>query len=329
MSTDKKQLVAPVTVATETAENSAVIIGNSLSETLKINSSRVNKTTGDFYTPTKIIFEYVGYINRTQLLGVRDKKEYLRVAKNLLAELSECGFKVGADWRNNNKLPYSKGNSKLSTDTVIINVGCSSLCSSANLRLCENCRVCYALNSESRYLNTLIYRLEQLVRFESLSAEQIADQFKNLRVFKFLRVNESGDIFNKADILKLRAVAEILHRNKGVYTYLYTHRTDLNLKEFQTDFFKINDSTIDYVAHMSVESNHKTLFCDSNCENCIYCKIDCRVPITALYHGELVGVDNRDCETVERDLFIKQTSFEMFESGASVGEIREFIKNSL
>ena len=325
----KTNIVQPVEKAETVSAESTVIIGKNLKETLEINSSRVNKTTKEFYTPTKIIFEYVGYINRTQLLGVADKKEYLRVAKNLLAELSNCGFEVGADWRDNRKLPFSKGNSKLSSDTVIINVGCSSLCSSANLLLCENCRVCYALNSESRYLNTLIYRLEQLVRFESLSAEQIADQFKNLRVFKFLRVNEGGDIFNKADIYKIKAVAEILHRTKGVYTYLYTHRTDLNLKDYQTEYLKINDSTVDYVAQLSVESNHKTLFCDSNCENCIYCKIDCRVPITALYHGELIGVDNRDSYTVLRDNNIKTVSFNMFETGATVGEIREFIKNSL
>ena len=99
---------------------SGVEIKDDLNSTLEFNMNvRVN---GEFLTPTKIIFNYVRFVNMS-LDGCDDKKAYVKTSKKLLNELKMAGFVIGAEWRGDNikKLPYSKGNSKLSKDTVIIN----------------------------------------------------------------------------------------------------------------------------------------------------------------------------------------------------------------
>lgn len=306
-------------------------IGDDLKDTLKINLKRVNKNTNDFFTSTFIIFNYVKYMNETHLNSQSSKDDYLNLARELLRELNECGFFVGDEWRDNNKLPYSKGNKKLSTDTVIFNLSPASLCISKNKGLCRVCGICYALSSERRYINTLIYRLTQLIRFDELSADEIASQFKNFRVFKYIRINESGDIFDMDDVLKLKEIARICYEKKGVYTYLYTARRDMwdEIKSHQTHYFKINRSGKDYNASPKISSNHKTLFCDGECNDCIFCKIELNTPITSLYHGDLIGDDLRDDKTKERDMEIKRVSFEMFESESNVDEIVDYIHKSL
>ena len=309
---------------------SGVKMGISLRDTLKINSHRIDKNSGEFLTPTKIIFNYVRYVNETQLKGVDDKNKYIQTAKNLLKELKECGFEVGEEWRgkNSHKLPYAKGNNKLSKDTVIFNVSPSSLCISKNLGLCEVCGVCYALSNERRYINTLIYRLTQLVRFHEMSVDEIVNQFKRLRVFRFLRINESGDLFNLGDFFKVRQIAVKLWELKGVITYFYTHRRDLwdDIKPYQTHYLKINRSGVDFITKHQIHPNHSHLFCDGECEKCIFCKIELNIPIDVLYHGDIDGEDLRDDETILRDTIIKNVSWRMFEDGFDEREIEECIK---
>ena len=331
MSNNKSKNIE-ICVDTQTAlKLSGVEIKDTLKDTLKTNIKRVNKNTNKYYTPTLIIYNYVRFVNDTQLKRVDNKKEYLRVAKNLIKELESNNFYIGSEWRDNNKLPYSKGNSKLSKDTVIINISPASLCIGANLNLCEMCEICYAKNSEMRYLNTLIYRLHQLIRFDKLSVDEIVNQFKNLRVFNYLRVNESGDLFNMDDLLKLREIAKKLYNLKGVHTYLYTHRSDLfnEFKKLQTHYFKINRSGVDYIPQKQIKSNHNSLFCDGNCNYCIYCKIELNTPIIALYHGEIVGDDLRDVQTKKRDLILKWECFKMFESGCDERDIISHIQKNL
>ena len=310
---------------------SGVKMGDDLKDTLDINSSRVNKNTGKYYTSTLIIYSYVKYVNETTLKGVSNKKEYIKIARNLLRELKECGFDIGTEWRDNNKLPYSKGNKKLSKDTVIINLSPASLCISKNLNMCELCGVCYAHSSERRYLNTLIYRLHQLIKFDEMSVSEIVNQFKNLRVFKWMRVNESGDIFNMDDAIKLLSISRELYEIKGVKTYLYTHRVDLwdDLKSLQTPYFKVNRSGVDFNSIPSIKSHHKSLFCDGDCNNCIYCKIELNAPVSALLHGDITGDDLRDAETRKRDLILKWECLKMYNMGCDVDEIKSHINQTL
>lgn len=313
------------------SEITGVKMADNLADTLKINVSRVNKNTGKYYTSTLIIFSYVKMINETELTGELNKNKYISTAKSLLEELKGCGFEVGSDWRDNNKLPYSKGNKKLSKDTIIINLSPASLCISKNLGLCDVCGICYALSSERRYINTLIYRLTQLIRFEELTAEEIASQFYNMRVIRWLRINEAGDVFNMDDILKLKKIARLLFDKKGVYTYIYTHREDIwdEIKSHQTSYFKVNRSMIDFNPSPKVNPSHNSLYCDGECNYCVYCKIELNTPITALYHGDLIGEDLRDVKTKKRDLILKWECFKMFEAGADVDEIKSHITSTL
>ena len=330
MQSHKKQIKGVIKMV-KNMDLSDVKIGDDLKSTLDLNIKRINKNTGKYFTPTLIIFNYVKYVNESVLNGCDDKKQYVKTAETLLKELKDAGFVVGDDWRDNNKLPYSKGNKKLSKDTLIINVSPALLCISKNMGFCGLCGVCYAHSSERRYINTLIYRLSQLVRFQKLSADEIITQFKRLRVVKWLRVNESGDIFDMEDALKLLAIAEGLFTLKGVKTYLYTHRVDLwdDLKALQTPFFKVNRSDVDFIAVSEIKSGHKSLFCDGDCNNCIYCKIELNTPVSALLHGDAVGVDLRDAETRKRDLKLKWECLKLYNMGCDVDEIKDHIAHTL
>ena len=310
---------------------SGVKIGDDLSDTLDINLSRVNDNTGDYYTPTLIIFNYVRYVNNEELMGCADKKEYIKTAKKLLKELNGCGFDIGKKWRGKKLLPYSRGNKKLSKDTLIINLSPSSLCVSSNMGLCEMCGVCYALSSERRYVNTLIYRLYQLIRFEEMSVEEICNQWMRLKGVNFLRVNESGDIFNMDDVKKLLKISQILFERMGVITYLYTHRRDMwdEIKSHQTPYFKVNRSGVDYNPSPSISSNHKNLWCDGECNYCIWCKLELLTPVTSLYHGDVIGEDLRDVKTKKRDLTLKWECYKMFMSGCDVSDIISHIHSTL
>ena len=113
-------------------------------------------------------------------------------------------------------------------------MGPATTCPSRKLDFCKLNEKCYALKAERLYPYVLPYRIRQSKYWKKTSAKQIIEDFRNLlprirHEVKYLRFNESGDFYNQKDVLKLDRIAKFL-KTKGITTYGYTARNDLNFK---------------------------------------------------------------------------------------------------
>lgn len=248
----------------------------------------LNKYLSDEVTATKIIYQYSVYYNNIFVAPAAQKNNkslYIDLIKQLVAELNSLNYTISSKYADKNKIAAKKGNFKIEDTTIIINVGAAVTCPSKNKGLCKVCGLCYAENAERQYLNSLIYRLTQTIKFYSLPAEAIAQQLCRRRNIKFIRWNESGDVFDAADLLKIRQVAEICYNKKGLITYLYT-AAGKQLKKYQTLYFKINISGQDYIATPNLEDKHADgLYCCGVCKFCLWCKFEFGLPCYVKYHG--------------------------------------------
>lgn len=253
---------------------------------------------GGEYTATKIIYRYALYYNNTYIVTTSNKNKYITLVKSFLDELKSCGVEVGKEWKDNNKLPLKKGNKKLEKTTIILNVGSATFCPSKNTGKCNVCGICYAANAERQYLNTLVYRLTQTVRFYYLPADEIAAQILRRTKTEYIRFNESGDVFDNKDIEKILQIAKICYKKKNLITYLYT-AAGQQYKQYQTVYLKINISGIDYTAVPNLtDANAKNnLVCCGVCNQCLYCKFEFGKQTVVKYHGAGIpdgtGRDNR------------------------------------
>lgn len=253
----------------------------------------LNKYLSEEITATKIIFKYALWYNETYIkaaAATNNKNLYVSLIETFLKELNKNGFYIGSNWKNNNKLPNKYGNSKLEKTILIFNTGSAMFCSSKNRNLCAVCGFCYALNAEQQYLNSLIYRLEQTVRFNKLSAEKIAEQLlKRKKEIEYLRINEAGDLFNIEDIKKIKKIAEILYLKKGIISYLYT-AAGHEYKKYQAIYLKINISGSDYTALPNITNKNSInkLVCCGDCSYCLWCKHEFNIEIINKYHGSTI-----------------------------------------
>lgn len=198
--------------------------------------------------------------------------------KDLRKEYPEYPAK---EWVENEKLmPFSQGNHKLPKSTYIINLGTAGLCPGRLLQTCNCCDVCYANNAERQYKENVINRrLLQTLRWRQLSAEEIAKQLldksdsANIHKMKYLRINESGDVFDQSDIVKMSKIADILAK-RGVGTYTYSSRYDLDWSE-KSDNLIVNGSgwlcDNSFIAVNDFDDSMEYR-CYGDCDECDYCK---------------------------------------------------------
>ncbi|MCK5666811.1 MAG: hypothetical protein KAI17_25150 [Thiotrichaceae bacterium] len=145
-----------------------------------------------------------------------------------------------------NGCEVSQGNSKIGTDTIIINMGSAAACPSAKKGLCKLGLRCYALKAEKIYPSVAPYRDRQASYWLNTSAKKIAASLitiinkrnKNSRVINYLRFNESGDFYSQADITKLARVAAMISASTGVIVYGYTARKDLDFSKIRSFLVK-------------------------------------------------------------------------------------------
>ncbi len=132
---------------------------------------------------------------------------------------------------------YSVGNKKIGKDTIIVNITAAKDCASLRLGLCQVPHGrCYAMRSEIQYPSVLPCRRRQTVIWDALTPEEIAEDIKAIKAkeerrknavpIRYLRLQESGDFRNQADVDKASKVADLLAGVVRVYTY--TARRDLN-----------------------------------------------------------------------------------------------------
>ena len=134
--------------------------------------------------------------------------------------------------RKGTRILASVGNRKVGKDTLIMNITSAHDCASRRLGLCQvPPGACYAFRDENLYKAVLPYRRRQTRVWDALTAEEIAEDIKTLVdhrrkiPIRYLRMQESGDFRNTADIDKMSRIADLL---KGIVTvYTYTARRDL------------------------------------------------------------------------------------------------------
>lgn len=134
------------------------------------------------------------------------------------------------------------GNRKLPVTTAVFNICSATDCPSKALGMCQVINAghrCYALRDEQFYSGPLGYRRRQERLWDSLTAEEFAEQFLALvqrrrTPTKALRLNEAGDFRTQADVDKASAIAEIL-KAYGIVVYCYTARRDLSFWDVSTN----------------------------------------------------------------------------------------------
>jgi len=157
-----------------------------------------------------------------------------------------------------NLLKLSKGNAKLSNDTLILSISAGITCPGSSLckafvtvkddkrilnRGPESMFTCFAASEELRYPNVFKSRRynynlinsyvvkKDINGLTNLINESIQAKKKNIKKF---RIHESGDFFN---IIYLKAWINVARLNKDIKFYCYSKSLDLFMKVFLPDNF--------------------------------------------------------------------------------------------
>jgi hypothetical protein len=189
---------------------------------------------------------------------------------------------------------FKTGNLKIGYDTIIFNITSAHNCTSRKKGLCQlpSTSKCYALRDEIRYPNILLYRDRQNKYWDIVSVHQFIQDIgnivkKNKIPIKYLRINESGDIRNKHDLIKLNFIARWLKSQYGIITYMYTARKDLLHYIKACKHIIINGSgfmaTNNFKACKTLDKND-TNICKCDCTKCNKCKTLSNITINVLIH---------------------------------------------
>jgi len=188
----------------------------------------------------------------------------------------------------------SRGNHKLGTDTLILNITSAMDCMSRKLGLCALGTKCYAMKAERMYKTVLPYRRRQTEYWDKTSPWDIAGDLSaeirrpTKQPIKYIRISEAGDFRGQEDVNKLIEIAEVLEIiQPTVKLYGYTARNDLafgrcpsNLIMNGSGFMLHNSFTAVPKASLA---QHKVT-CAGNCRGCNLCKIRGKLAIKVGIH---------------------------------------------
>jgi len=169
------------------------------------------------------------------------------------------------------QIKYSIGNLKIGKDTLILNITSATDCQSRALGLCK-IKHCYALQAEKQWPQVLPYRRAQALIWDKTSAADIAAQLNAVIIKKkleYIRINESGDFKDQADVSKLFDIV----RRLPVIVYCYTARRDLSFKNRPKNLIITGSS---FMIDNNFSPYHKPgrsiRNCAMNCRICNLCK---------------------------------------------------------
>ena len=176
----------------------------------------------------------------------------------------------------------SRGNSKpcIGRDTLILNITSAWDCESQKLGLCKiPVHKCYARRCEIFRPNVLAYRRKQTTQWDGMSPDELtagilakAKRIRSGPSIKYLRISESGDLRNQADVFKLSRIAHALGR-KGIKTYVYTARSDLDFSRVSR-YLTVNGSG--FMVHNEYRAVKGLPAKETVCPNKAKCKL-CKV----------------------------------------------------
>lgn len=147
-----------------------------------------------------------------EVQGLEDLTERIRSAETI------------EDWSRILRDHLRWGNTKIADSVAIFNLNAAHDC--PNLAT-DNCQVdpdeCYAVHSEKAFPNALSFRRRQEYLWDHLDAQTFAEAFEEVLERKrkpvdAFRVNQSGDVRHRGDIVKLDRIAGLV----SVLVYLYS-----------------------------------------------------------------------------------------------------------
>lgn len=211
-------------------------------------------------------------------------------------------------------------NKKVGVDTVVFNFGAAMDCPSLKLGLCQvavydgvdddgnpvvvSCD-CYAMTKE-RYSTVVSGRRRQAIYWVRTPAHVIAldavremdrthtDRYthETRSGAEYIRISESGDVYDQSDISKLTTVAKWVYAMRpDVKIYGYTARRDLDWAQVPPNVVMnfsgddVSDAVADVNSFVVVPVGKlpsKALTCKSNCRVCRLCKT---------HHGSQVFIE--------------------------------------
>ena len=240
------------------------------------------------YLSNSIVYDENGYLDTEKTV-----EQLLINIEKAYDDIDKSQYPSRKWLENDDLMPFSQGNHKLPPSTYIINLGTAGLCPGRALGTCKTCSVCYAFNAERQYKeNTVNRRLLQTLRWRKLSAEDIANQLLKVsdrastKKMKYLRINESGDVFDEYDIMKMSDIADILAK-RSIGTYTYTSRYDLDWS-IKSDNLIVNGSNwMCDNSFICVDefTDDMTYQCSGECDTCDYCKVSEGRKIYVKVHG--------------------------------------------
>ena len=137
-----------------------------------------------------------------------------------------------------------RGNSYISKNTLILNMGTASHCPSKIQKLCKHPSICYAWHSELQYDVAYQYRMKQAEYWLNTPEYHILLDIKEIlrknnlqNKIKYLRINESGDFYTQECVSILYCVAKELYYEFGIKTYGFTARSDLDFSLYKNSKF--------------------------------------------------------------------------------------------
>ena len=208
-----------------------------------------------------------------------------------------------------------KGNLKLPSSILSINITPALNCPADKRNLCDISKECYAKKSEKIYPNTLQFHREQAEIWNQIVlgtkynvhdlVDTVYDINKKRRKYKveYFRFNITGDVRHQKDIDTIIRFAELLQSKSIEYAefplitvYLYTKRKDLNWeKAMETDNLVVNgsgfmlDNNFD-VIEKDIKIDNKYLIgknkwlCNGDCRLCKACMVKGKKEINIFKH---------------------------------------------
>lgn len=229
---------------------------------------------------------------KIQSLGFIDDVDVLEAILKEFEDISDNSKAV--EYVESEFMPSKIGNTKIGTDTLIVNVNHAFNCFSDKSGYCENCNQCYAKKAPSTYPNSFLYGFASEINFNRLSVEAIIKSIETLHKqelkannIKFLRFNEAGDFKSLDLFLKANEVAKYFKTKYNIISYTYTHNKELlEYKDMIKNSYIVMNWSIkagagfkhaitcnkasDLAKYLKDEDNY--VICKGKCFNCSYCK---------------------------------------------------------
>lgn len=131
---------------------------------------------------------------------------------------------------------FAYGNTKIPRSTLIVNLTSAENCPSKKRELCQVVGCCYALKCERIYSN---YKHKNLVMQHWLNTASTEDIITLMSAYIYyapetinlIRLDEAGDFTCQNQIRQWNKIAKFFWESRGIRTYTYTARTDLDFSE--------------------------------------------------------------------------------------------------